>query len=351
MDGIITLIFVLIVGFGLVIFVLLQKLKELKNESATQLLKQDLTSLSDGLQKLNDGLKDHLTSRLDKNQEQISLQYQASAKIIRDVTAKLEKLESTNKNVGDIALELKTLQSVLQNPKQRGVLGEFYLAQILENVLPAGTFELQFKLAEGKTVDAVIKMDGKLLPLDSKFPLENYNRMLDADGSAKQTLYKLFKEDVKKRIDETAKYILPNKNTLDQALMFIPSEAIYYDLLASKVGANIDGGRNLMRYALEKKVTIVGPSTLSAMLQTINQGLRSIEIHKDTEKIRKNIEKLQKHLLDYNTYFTKLGVSLSTTVNHYNTASKSLSQVDKDIVKIGGGERVLDTQSVERPNI
>ncbi len=194
MDGVITLIFVLIVGFGLVIFVLLQKLKELKNDSATQLLKQDMTSLSDGLQKLNDGLKDHLTSRLDKNQEQISLQYQASAKIIRDVTAKLEKLESTNKNVGDIALELKTLQSVLQNPKQRGVLGEFYLAQILENVLPAGTFELQYKLAEGKTVDAVIKMDGKLLPLDSKFPLENYNRMLDADGSAKQTLYKLFKE-------------------------------------------------------------------------------------------------------------------------------------------------------------
>ncbi len=350
MDGaIVAVIVVLALGFVAVIFFLTQKIKELKEESATQLLKQDITSLNDGLQKLNDGLKDHLSNRLDKNQEQMNLQYQASAKIIRDVTQKLEKLENTNKNVGDIASELKTLQSVLQNPKQRGVLGEFYLAQILENVLPVGTYELQYKIAEGLVVDAVIKMDDKLLPLDSKFPLENYNRLLEADGSSRDPLTKAFKEDVKKRIDETAKYIRPSKGTLDQALMFIPSEAIYYDLLANKVGVGAVSGRNLMQYALEKKVTIVGPSTLAAMLQTISQGLRSLEIHKDTEKIRKNIEQLQKHLIAYNTYFAKLGNSLGTTVGHYNSASKSLNQIDKDIVKIGGGEPVLEVELLDRP--
>lgn len=350
MDGaLIAVIVVLALGFGAVMFVLTQKIKELKEESATQLLKQDITSLNDGLQKLNDGLKDHLSNRLDKNQEQMNLQYQASAKIIRDVTQKLEKLENTNKNVGDIAAELKTLQSVLQNPKQRGVLGEFYLAQILENILPAGTYELQYKIAEGLVVDAVIKMDDKLLPLDSKFPLENYNRLLDADAASLVLLTKAFKEDVKKRIDETAKYIKPSKGTLDQALMFIPSEAIYYDLLANKVGVGAVSGRNLMQYALEKKVTIVGPSTLAAMLQTIGQGLRSLEIHKDTEKIRKNIEQLQKHLIAYNTYFAKLGNSLGATVGHYNSASKSLNQIDKDIVKIGGGETVLDVSLLDRP--
>lgn len=350
MDGtIIAVIVVLLLGFGAVTFVLTQKIKELKEDSATQLLKQDLTTLSEGLQNLNDGLKDHLSTRLDKNQEQMNLQYQASAKIIRDVTQKLEKLESTNKNVGDIAAELKTLQSVLQNPKQRGVLGEFYLAQILENVLPAGTYELQYKISEGNVVDAVIKMDDKVLPVDSKFPLENYNRLLEAGSSNKDMLIKAFKEDVKKRIDETSKYIQPSKGTLDQALMFIPSEAIYYDLLANKVGVGAISGRNLMQYALEKKVTIVGPSTLAAMLQTISQGLRSLEIHKDTEKIRKNIEQLQKHLIAYNTYFSKLGVSLGTTVNHYNSASKSLNQIDKDIVKIGGGETVLTTELLDKP--
>jgi DNA recombination protein RmuC len=350
MDGaFVAVLVILFLGFGAVVYILSQKIKELKEESATQLLKQDLIALNEGLQNLNDGLKDHLSTRLDKNQEQMNLQYQASAKIIRDVTQKLEKLENTNKNVGDIASELKTLQTVLQNPKQRGVLGEFYLSQILENVLPAGTFELQYKISEGNIVDAVIKMDDRVLPLDSKFPLENYNRLLEADSTDQTALIKLFKEDVKKRIDETAKYIQPNKGTLDQALMFIPSEAIYYDLLANKVGVGAISGRNLMQYALEKKVTIVGPSTLAAMLQTISQGLRSLEIHKDTEKIRKNIEQLQKHLIAYNTYFMKLGNSLSTTVNHYNSASKSLNQIDKDIVKIGGGEAVLTTELLEKP--
>lgn len=346
---IVVIIIILVLGFGAVIFILTQKIKELKEESATQLLKQDMTALGEGIQKLNDGLKDHLSNRLDKNQEQMNLQYQASTKIIRDVTQKLERLESTNKNVGNIATELKTLQNVLQNPKQRGVLGEFYLTQILENVLPVGTFELQFKIADGLVVDAVIKMDDKLLPVDSKFPLENYNRLLEANSEARAHLSRAFKEDVKKRIDETAKYIKPSKGTLDQALMFIPSEAIYYDLLANKIGVGTVSGRNLLQYALEKKVTIVGPSTLAAMLQTIGQGLRSLEIHKDTEKIRKNIEQLQKHLIAYNTYFGKLGNSLGATVSHYNSASKSLNQIDKDIVKIGGGDTVLDTTLLDKP--
>jgi DNA recombination protein RmuC len=216
------------------------------------------------------------------------------ADILQQVAEKLTKLEGTNKNVGDIAAELKTLQNVLQNPKQRGVIGEYYLEQILQNILPPGTYELQYRIGEGLVVDAAIKLDDKVLPIDSKFSLENYNRLIEAKDVDREALNKLFKTDIKNRIDETAKYILPGKGTLDQALMFIPSEAIYYDLLANKVGVAGVSGRNLMQYASEKKVTIVGPSTLSAMLQTIVQGLRSIEIHKDTEKIRKNIEQLQK---------------------------------------------------------
>jgi DNA recombination protein RmuC len=231
------------------------------------------------------------------------------------------------------------------------VLGEFYLEQILKNTLPPGAYQLQYKLAEGLIVDAAIILDDKILPLDSKFSLENYNRLLESKDGEQEQLARDFKEDLKRRIDETSKYILPGKGTLDQALMFIPSEAIYYDLLANKVGLGAVSGRNLIQYAAEKKVTIVGPSTLSAMLQTIMQGLRSIEIHKDTEKIRKNIEQLSKHLIAHNAYMMKLGSSLGTTVNHYNSTYKELGKIDRDIVKITEIEASVEPLLLEKPTL
>lgn len=339
-----------VLGFIAVIFIMTQKIRELKDSSAAGLLKQDMMQLNEGLSKLNDGLKDHLTTRLDKNQEQMARQYEASAKIIKDVTQKLTELDKTNTRVGDIAVELRSLQNVLQNPKQRGVLGEFYLEQILQNLLPPGSYKLQHKIADGMIVDAAILLDDKVLPIDSKFSLENYNRLVEAKGDSRKVLEKAFKEDLKRRIDETSKYIQPKKGTLDQALMFIPSEAIYYDLLANKVGESGVSGRDLMHYAaVDKHVTIVGPSTLSAMLQVIVQGLKSMEIQKDTEVIRKNIEQLQKHLLAYDVHYKKIGNSLSATVGHYNNASKELGKIDKDIVKIGGGEAVIENLMIDRP--
>lgn len=316
------------------------------------LLKQDLTKLSDDITQLKDGMQKQLTESVASSNKQMAAQFQASAKIIKDVTEKLTELDRTNKNVGDIASELKTLQNVLQNPKQRGVLGEYYLEQILNNILPPGTFELQYKLGEGLVVDAVIRIDDRLLPIDSKFSLENYNRLIDCKPDERDALERALKEDLKRRIDETSKYIRPGKGTLDQALMFIPSEAIYYDLLANKVGLGNVSGRNLMQYAAaDRKVTIVGPSTLSAMLQTIVQGLRSIEIHKDTEKIRKNIEQLSKHLVAHNGYMLKLGSSLGTTVNHYNATFKELGKIDRDIVKITDAEAQVEPMLLEKPTI
>ena len=332
------------------VFLLLRKKSTKPDDSGSQLLQQNLNHLSDNVQKLQESLRIQIDTKLDKSQASMMQQLSSSAKLVKDVTERLTKLDDTNKRVIDVADELKQLQNVLQNPKQRGVLGEFYLEQILQNLLPPSAYSLQYKLAEGFIVDAVIHLDGKTLPIDSKFSLENYNRLIDAKDIDRAQYEKAFKEDLKRRIDETAKYIQPKKGTLDQALMFIPSEAIYYDLLANKVGAAGVSGRDLMQYAaVEKRVVIVGPSTLSAMLQVIVQGLKSLEIQKDTEVIKKNIEQLQKHLLAYNAYFSKVGNSLSATVGHYNSASKELNKIDKDIVKIGGGETVLQIDEVERP--
>ena len=344
-----------VIVLGVLVLVLLalvvRRPKSPVDDQSALLLKADMVELNKTVGDLKDSLQKQLSDQLGASNKQLANQSAASIKILQQVTEKLTKLEGTNKNVGDIASELKTLQNVLQNPKQRGVLGEYYLEQILKNTLPPGAYQLQYKLGEGLIVDAAILLDDKILPLDSKFSLENYNRLLEAKDEDRPLLDKTFKEDLKRRIDETAKYILPGKGTLDQALMFIPSEAIYYDLLANKVGVGNVSGRNLIQYASEKKVTIVGPSTLSAMLQTIMQGLRSIEIHKDTEKIRKNIEQLSKHLVAHNTYMQKLGSSLGTTVGHFNTTYKELGKIDRDIVKIADTEPTVEPLLLDKPSL
>ncbi len=344
------LIIVFLILNAALVFWLISRKSGVSGDSAS-LLKQDLTAMTRQLEKLREGVSAQLETQADRNQRSMSKQLEASAKLVSDVTERLTKLDETNRRVVDVADELKVLQNVLQNPKQRGVLGEFYLDQILQNLLPPSSYSLQYKLDEGTIVDAVIHLDDKLLPIDSKFSLENYNRLVNAKTADRPALEKAFKEDLKKRIDETSKYILPKKKTMDQALMFIPSEAIYYDLLANKVGAAGVSGRDLMQYAaVEKRVIIVGPSTLSAMLQVIVQGLRSLEIHKDTEIIRNNVEQLQRHLIAYEGHYKKLGSSLGATVGHFNNASKELGRIDKDIVKIAGVEPVLEPMMLDKPS-
>lgn len=343
-------VILLLVGFGVTLLVMQQRLSELKNNNAVELMKSDVTELSRTMQLLQKDLGDRMERSSTGVQLSVQKQLSESSKLIADVTQRLTKLDETNRRVVDVADELKTLQNVLANPKQRGVLGEFYLKQILENMLPPGTFELQYKLGEGMIVDAIIHLDDKILPVDSKFSLENYNRLVEAKPEDRPALEKAFKDDLKKRIDETAKYINARKGTLGQALMFIPSEAIYYDLLANQVGAGGVNGRDLMQYAaVDKRVTIVGPSTLSAMLQIIAQGLNSLEIQKDTEIIRKNVEQLGKHMRGFDQYMQKLGVSLGATVGHYNNAHKQLQRVDKDVVKIAGGNESIEPLLLDKP--
>ena len=342
---------VLVLAVNIAGFIWLGRKRSGSPDSQAQLMVQaDVRAMSEQVRNLQEKLSGQLDVKLDKNQESMSRQLAESAKLVSSVTERLTKLDETNKRVVDVADELKSLQNVLQNPKQRGVLGEFYLVQILQNILPASSYKLQHRLGEGLVVDAAIMIDGLILPVDSKFSLENYNRLLDCTAEQRPGYEKLFKEDLKRRIDETAKYIQPKKGTLEQALMFIPSEAIYYDLLANKVGAGGVSGRDLMQYAaVDKHVTIVGPSTLSAMLQVVLQSLKSFEIQKDTELIRRNVEQLTRHLGAYDIYFKKVGASLGTTVGHYNNAYKELGKIDKDMIKIAGSETMIEPEYLERP--
>jgi DNA recombination protein RmuC len=324
------------------------------SSDAALLLKTDMLQLTESVSKLQDGLQKHLTDRLDKSSDQMVKQFAESANIIRDVTQKLTELNKTNQQVGDIASELKVLQNVLQNPKQRGVLGEYYLASVLKNVLAPDQFSLQYRFKDGEAVDAVIHLDKKrLLPIDSKFSLENYNRLVEEkDPARRDAIAKLFKDDLKKRIDETAKYIRPSEGTLDYAFMFIPSEAIYYDLLINKVGITNTSARDLIEYAFrDKHVIIVSPTTFMAYLQTVLQGLRSLQIEEQAKEIQQRVGELGRHITTYDQFMNKLGSSLGTTVNHYNAAHKELKKIDKDIIKIADTTPGVDPIVLDKPQL
>jgi DNA recombination protein RmuC len=343
-----------IMGTGL--YILLIKVNSLKNDAATTLLKQDLIALNEGMSTLRDGLKTHLTDRLDKNQElmrdSIMKQFSESSRLITDVTERLVKLDETNRRVVDVADELRMLQNVLQNPKQRGVIGEYYLQTVLMNVLPPERFQLQYKFKDGEIVDAVIFLDkNKILPIDSKFSLENYNRLVEEkDKVRREAIAKALRVDLKNRIDETSKYIRESEGTMDFAFMFIPSEAVYYDLLINKVGTAGTSSRDLIEYAFrDKRVIIVSPTSFMAYLQTVLQGLRSLQIEEQAKEIQVRVVQLSQHLQSYDTYMNKLGASLSTTVNHFNTAHKELKKVDKDVMKISKTTPVIEQTVVDRP--
>lgn len=291
-------------------------------------------------------------NKLGESHKSMQIQFGQSAKIISDVTEKLTKLDETNKQVIGFSEQLNNLQKVLTSQKQRGNLGEAGLQLVLENILPPNAFTLQYQFKDGDTVDAAIFTKDGIIPVDAKFSLENYSKILNEDEKDKKLiLEKEFKNDLKKRIDETSKYIKPKEGTLDFAFMFIPSEAIYYDLLVNEVGAVNINTRSLIDYAFrERKVIIVSPTTFAAYLQTVLQGLRALKIEEQTKDIIKRVQKLNDHVQKYDVYMSKLGTSLGTTVNSYNTAYKEFQKIDKDVVKIGGVDRaLLEIAEVDKP--
>lgn len=294
-----------------------------------------------------------LDTKLGESHQVARHQFEQSARIIGDVTEKLTRLEETNKQVVGFADQLNKLQDILKNPKQRGILGEYYLETLLRNVLPTGSYQMQYPFSDGTIVDAVVFVKDRIIPIDSKFSLENYNRLVEtADAGERERLEKVFKQDLKNRIDETAKYVKPDEQTMDFAFMFIPHEAIYYDLLVAQVGAVKVQTRDLIEYAFkEKHVIIVSPTSFLAYLQTVLQGLNALKIEETAKDIVKNVGELGKHLKQYETFFQKIGGHLGTTVNAYNSAYKEFGKIDKDVRRIAGEGFGADVGQLDKPDL
>ncbi|MFH0923189.1 MAG: DNA recombination protein RmuC [Candidatus Falkowbacteria bacterium] len=360
------LLLFLIIGIIAIIFLLLRKKEDNGNGDKLTSMMERLSMLGEQNKELRQAMDSKLAETHKATQEQYrNTQEQIgqtiktvqgitgqSAKLISSVSEKLTKLDETNKQVVNFSSQLQNLQDILKNPKQRGILGEYYLETLLKNVLPPGSYEMQYKFKNNDIVDAVVFIKDKIIPIDSKFSLENYNRLVEEKNEAERArLEKVFVNDLKMRIKETAKYIKPEEKTMDFAFMFIPHESIYYDLLVNKVGMLHDEDTNslIQRAAGEYKVIIVSPTSFLAYLQTVMQGLRAMKIEESAQEIRKGVEKLTRHLYSYDEYFKKVGSSLSTTVSHYNNAHKQFNLIDKDVAKITGGEAKIEPMEIEKP--
>jgi DNA recombination protein RmuC len=361
METFIIVLFVAIIAllsFGM--FFLFRKLsnqnqnKNTVDEAQNQLflmLQRQIQDLNRSMEQKMENTHNTLQSQFSLNTRIIQDISGQSSKMIGEITEKLTNLDKTNQQVIGFSEQLNNLEKVLTHQKQRGSLGEAGLALVLENILPPTAFKLQYQFQDGDVVDAAIFCKDGIIPVDSKFSLDNYSRLTqETNPECRAELEKEFKNDLKKRIDETSKYIKPKEGTLEFAFMFIPAEGIYYDLLINEVGAVKVNTRNLIDYAFkEKKVIIVSPTTFAAYLLTVLQGLRALKIEESAKGIRQNVEQLQRHIIAYEEYMKKLGLSLGTTVNHYNTASKELGKIDKDIVKITGGEKGIEVISIDKP--
>jgi DNA recombination protein RmuC len=338
---------------GLAVIVVLQGIGIFVFLKGRQTPKEDGTGLV-LLQKQMENLERSLDTRMADSSRQMHetmrSQVGESTRLIREITEEITSVKEISRQTGEFAKELQSLSDVLKNPKQRGVLGEYYLETVLKNVLAPGMYKIQYPFKNGEIVDAVVFVNDKVVPIDSKFSLENYNRFIHAkEASEKVALEKAFVNDLKLRITETAKYIRPEEGTMDFAFMFIPSEGIYYDLLVNQVGAGED--ENLIQRAASKyKVIIVSPTSFLAYLQTVLQGLRALSIEQKAVEIQKRVGELGKHVASYETYYKKLGTALGTAVSHYNSGYKELGKIDKDVYRISEEKIGIEAELLEKPS-
>ncbi|MES2436858.1 MAG: DNA recombination protein RmuC [Patescibacteria group bacterium] len=356
----IVLIIVLTAILGAMVAVILNLMKrqdEPKEDIGVKLLLEQINELNrtvDGkMSDLSRTMDFKITESGKMMNESVRMQFTESSKLIQNVTSGLTKLDETNRQVVSFADQLQSLSDILKNPKQRGILGEYYLETLLKNVLPPGSFQMQYGFTDGTIVDAAVFVKDKVIPVDSKFSLENYNRLVETkDELERDRLEKVFVSDLKKRIEETSKYIQPKEGTMDFAFMFIPHEAIYYDLLTNRIGVLKEESENLIQRAASKyHVIIVSPTSFLAYLQTVLQGLKALQIEESVKGIIKNVGELQKHLKTYEEYHGKMGNALGTVVSHFNNSHKEFKKIDKDILRISGESLQIEALTLDKPEM
>ena len=291
-------------------FIKTTHIQEIRKEVSAN-AKEGRIEIEGKLKDINKQINDfHKTSS-----QNISDQFKESNKVIKDVTIELEKIKGTNEQVLSFANQMKTLEKILGNQKQRGILGEIQLENLLANVLPPELFQMQYSFKNGEAVDAIVKVGDYIIPVDAKFSLDNYNKMIESNDKLEiDLLEKKFKSDIKNRIDETSKYIRPNEKTTDYAYMFIPADGLYQDLLNSRVGTLQINSKDLVSYAYSKKVMIVSPMSLFPMLQITVKALHNLKVKDSINDVLNDLLFSLAFSLFFNSSLSRRSSEASTTI-------------------------------------
>lgn len=317
-NDILLILVLIVIGFGIIIYLINKKLSEINkpNDSLIEWLKT--------MQKSVDASSESMVRTLQENTKQLNERLDKAATVIKDVGKEVGQMS-------EIGRSMKELQDFLKSPKLRGNIGEQVLKDLISQMFPKNNFFLQYEFKSGERVDAAIKTDAGILPIDSKFPMENFQKMLKADNKEEKTLFeKEFIKDVKRHILAISrKYILPNEGTMDFALMYVPSESVYYQIV------NI---MEIMDFARKESVYPVSPSTLYAHLQTI---LLSFEGKKIENRSREIFSLLRAIQIDYN----KVDENMGTLGKHINNASSQFNNVMSGLGSLG--KKLHSTQRIE----
>jgi DNA recombination protein RmuC len=326
--------------------------QNLKNTTDTFVmsLKNTTDLVLKSLQSTTESMNQHLssvTSQLQNNTGQMGSRLDNAAKVIQDVQNKLGELGKATQEIKELGQSVSKLEEMLKAPKLRGGLGELLLEDLLKQVLPVNAYDIQYTFRNGQTVDAIINTAGGKVPVDSKFPLENFRKMLDAKSDQeKKTTARLFKSDVKKHIDSIAeKYILPDEGTFDFALMYIPAENIYYETIIKDESYDEEDG--LYSYATKRRVVPVSPNSFYAHLRVIALGLKGLQIERSAKEIFQNLELLGTELRKFNDVFETLGMQLNNAKNNYDKADKQLAGLTEKFKTVQSIPDVQDKKQLD----
>ncbi|MDI6732070.1 MAG: DNA recombination protein RmuC [Candidatus Margulisbacteria bacterium] len=338
------------------LFVKINQLASIKGQDTSDQLKKEISEQLSGirgevsklyadnqtiLQKVNTDLTQTLQT-VDKN---VNYRLDNAAKVIGDVHRKLGEVHETTKQVQEISKDISSLQEILRAPKLRGGLGELFLGDLLRQVLPPANYQEQYRFKSGEKVDAVILLNSAMVPIDSKFPLENFKRVVEAkEENSRLAAKKQFVRDVKKHIDAIRqKYILPDEGTFDFALMYIMAENVYYEIIIKD--EDLDDEKSLFKYAIDNKVIPVSPNSFYGYLQTILLGLRGMRIEEQAQEILKNLTRLEGDFERVMGDFIVMGNHLKNTFSKYEEAEKRLTKFGDKLGSLeqkSGPEKLLD---------
>ncbi len=311
--------------------------QEAVNQQLGQITMQVNTQLGQTTSQMNTRLG-QVTEQLQKSTGDLNTRLDNAAKVVSEVSKGLGGLSEATKKVFEVGKDIASLQEILRSPKLRGGLGELFLGDLLAQIFPPAHYTLQHRFKSGEVVDAAIKLGQNLVPIDAKFPLENFRRVVEAaTEDERKALKRKFISDVKKHVDAIAvKYILPDEGTFDFALMYIPAENVYYELIIKDEA--LDAEKGLLNYSFQKRVIPVSPNSFYAYLQTILLGLKGMHVEEQAQEILRNLARLSGDFERFRSDFELVGKHLTNTRTKFDDADKRLAKFGDRLQALSGAE-------------